>query len=170
MKNKINFEDYVLVGGSAKIPEGLEINKRNIVFVEEDKDFIITRHMAEYYWWENKNSENSSMWLYCKATSLIKKLKLKDKGYPLPELEKEIEILEGLKSFKDVKLFKKTRAAEIKWHDVFWTAHNYDDHGDRVVWKPIPIKDGTPTRAPKYIFRDAYWEWGQKYYIEREIE
>ena len=27
-----------------------------------------------------------------------------------------------------------------------------------------------PTRAPKFIFRDAYWEWGQKYYIEKEIE
>ena len=168
MENKINFEDYNLAGGSAKIPEGLKLNEEDIVFVE-DNDFIITRHMAEYYWWENKNNSDP-IFLYCKATSLIKGWLLKDKGYPLPELKKEIEILEGLKSFDDVKLFKKTRAAEIKWHDVFWTVHNYDDHGDRVVWKPIPIKDGAPTRAPKYIFRDAYWEWGHKYYIEREIE
>ena len=168
MENKINFEDYKLVGGSAKIPEGLKLNDEDIVFNEDD--IIIVRHMTNYYWWENKNSNEDPILLYCKATGLIKEFKLKDKGYPVAELKKEIEILKGLKSLEDVKLFKKTRAAEIKWHDVFWTVHNYDDHGDRVVWKPISIKDSAPTRSPKYIFRDAYWEWGQKYYIEKEIE
>ena len=168
MNTNINFKEYELVGGSAKIPEGLKINEKDIVF--NDDDIIITRHMASYYWWENKNTSEDPILLYCKATGLISDFKLKDKGYPLSDLKKEIDILKGLKSLEDVKLFKKTRAAEIKWHDILWTTHNYDNHDDRVVWKPIPIKDGAPMRAPKYVSRDAYWEWGQKYSVEENIE
>ena len=82
MLNKINFEDYNLMGGSSsQIPEGL-INEDNIVFIEDD--IIITRHMASYYWWEKKNSTN--ILNYCRATAKIKELKLMDKGYPLTEL------------------------------------------------------------------------------------
>ena len=80
----------------------------------------------------------------------------------MSELKKEIEILKGLKSLENVKLFKNSASAtKIKW---------YDGHDDRVVWEPIPIKNGAPTRAPKYVSRDAYWGWGQKYSEVKEIE
>ena len=36
MENKINFKEYELVGGSAKIPEGLELNEKDIVFNDDD--------------------------------------------------------------------------------------------------------------------------------------
>ena len=160
-------EEYELIGGSAQIPEGLKIDEDNIVFNEDD--IIIICHMANYYWWEKKNSTNQVS-NFCKANAKIEDLKLIDKGYPLSELKEEIEILKGLKSLEDVKLFKKNSATEIKWHDVLWTSYRYDGHGDRVVWKTIPIKNGAPTRAPKYMSRDAYWEWGNKYSIVKEIE
>lgn len=89
----------------------------------------------------------------------------------MSELKKEIEILKGLKSLEDVKLFKNSASAtKIKWYDVLWTSYRYDGHDDRVVWEPIPIKNGAPTRAPKYVSRDAYWGWGQKYSVVKEIE
>ena len=167
MKNKINFE-YELILGSSKIPEGLKLNEEDIIFNEDD--IIITRHMASYYWWEKKNSTNKVN-NFCKANTKIEDLKLMDKGYPLSELKKEIEILKGLKSLEDVKLFKNSAdATGIKWHDVLWTSYRYDGHDDRVVWKTIPIKNGAPTRAPKYMSRDAYWEWENKYSIVKEIE
>lgn len=162
-----NFEEYELIGGSAKIPEGLKLNEKDIVLNEDD--IIIIRYMSNYYWWEKKNSTNKVS-NFCKANAKIEDLKLMDKGYPLSELKKEIEILKGLKSLEDVKLFKKNRATEIKWHDVLWTSYSYDDHGDRVVWETIPIKDGFPSRKPKYLTRNAYYEWGQKYSVVKEIE
>ena len=167
MRNAINFENYNIVGGSAKIPEGLKLNEEDIVFNEDD--IIITRHMANYYWWEKKNSTNKIL-NFCKANAKIEELKLMDNGYPLSELKKEIEILKGLKSLEDVKLFKMNRSTEIKWHDILWTSYRYDGHDDRVVWKTIPIKNGAPTRAPKYMSRDAYWEWGNKYSVIKEIK
>ena len=167
MNTNFNINDYELMGGSAKIPEGLKLDIKDIVFNEDD--IIITRHMESYYWWEKKNSTNKVL-NFCKANAKIEDLKLVDKGYPLSELKKEIEILKGLKSLEDVKLFKKNRATEIKWHDVLWTSYSYDDHGDRVVWETIPIKDGFPSRKPKYLTRNAYYEWGQKYSIVKEIE
>lgn len=89
----------------------------------------------------------------------------------MSELKKEIEILKRLKSLEDVKLFKNSASAtKIKWYDVLWTSYRYDGHDDRVVWEPIPIKNGAPTRAPKYVSRDAYWGWGQKYSVVKEIE
>lgn len=161
-----NFEEYELIGGSAKIPEELKLDDKNIVFDEDD--IIITRHTDNYYWWEKKNSTNKVK-NFCIANAKIEDLSLIDKGYPLSELKKEIEILKGLKSLEDVKLFKKTRAAEIKWHDVFWTTYKHSGHEDRVRWEPISIKDGAPTRAPKYTYQSGYYEWGQHYSIEKEI-
>ena len=167
MRNTINFEDYNLVGGSAKIPEGLKLNEEDIVFNEDD--IIIIRHMSNYYWWEKKNSTNI-VFNFCKATAKIDELKLIDKGYPLSELNAEIALIKECKSLEDVKNLKKHNGADIKWHDVLWTSYRYDDHGDRVVWETIPIKNGAPTRAPKYVSRDAYYEWGNKYSVVKEIE
>lgn len=169
MNTNFNINDYELIGGSSKIPEGLKIEENNIVFNEDD--IIIVRHMANYYWWEKKETTKSPTWLYCRSNGVIDDLKLIDKGYPLSEIKKEVEILKGLKSLEDVKLFKNSAAAtEIKWHDVLWTSYRYDGHDDRVVYKTIPIKNGAPERAPKYLYRDAYWEWGQKYSTIKEIE
>lgn len=167
MNKNFNINDYELIGGSAKIPEGLKLNEEDIVFIEGE--IIIARHMTNYYWWEKKGSSNNIK-NFCKANAKIDELKLIDKGYPLSELKKEIEIIKGCKSLDDVRSLKSNHATEIKWHDILWTSYRYDGHDDRVVWEPIPIKNGTPTRAPKYVSRDAYYEWGQKYYMVKEIK
>ena len=166
MNTNINFKEYELVGGSAKIPEGLKINEKDIVFNEDD--IIIIRYMSNYYWWEKKNSTNKVS-NFCKANAKIEDFKLMDKGYPLSELKKEIEILKGLKSLEDVKLLKNC-ATEIKWHDIFWTTYKHSGHEDRVRWEVIPIEGGSPTRSPKYTYQSGYYEWGQHYSIEKEIE
>ena len=166
--NKIDVSEYELMGGSAKIPEGLKMNVNDIVFNEDN--IIITRHMTSYYWWQKKNSANNCVNNYCKANAKIDELKLIDKGYPLSELNAEIALIKECKCLEDVKNLKKHHLDDIKWHDVFWTYYNYDDHGDRVVWETIPIKDGFPSRKPKYLTRNSYYEWGQKYSVVKEIE
>ena len=62
----LNFDEYELIGGSAKIPEGLKLNEEDIVFNEDD--IIIIRHMVNYYWWEKKNSTNKVN-NFCKANA-----------------------------------------------------------------------------------------------------
>lgn len=88
--NKIDVNEYEMIRGSAKIPEGLKLNEKDIVF--NDDDIIIIRHISNYYWWEKKGSSNNIK-NFCKANAKIEELKLIDKGYPLSELKKEIEII-----------------------------------------------------------------------------
>ena len=166
--NNFNINDYELMGGSAKIPEGLKLDDKDIVFIFNEDDIIITRHMTEYYWWEKKNSTNKVK-NFCIANAKINELKLIDKGYPLSELNAEIALIKECKCLEDVKNLKKHNGANIKWHDIFWTTYKHSGHEDRVRWEPISIKDGAPTRAPKYTYQSGYYEWGQHYSIEKEI-
>ena len=164
-----NENEYELKGGSANPPEDLKFYVKDIVLIEDD--FIITRHMASYYWWWNKSSTNYDD-AYLRAYGIIQQLKLVDEGYPLHELKQELALIKECQCLDDVKYLKRHHADEIKWHDVRWQRWQYSDCGeDRVTWALIPRgSDGSPKREPEFLYRSGYWEWGNHYTIEEEIE
>ena len=129
--------------------------------------------MASYYWW-TPHSTNSSYYsdAYYRAYSVIQEFKLVDDGYPLYELKKELALIKECRCLDDVKYLKHHHAADIKWHNVRWQRREYSNSGDdRVTWALI-VKDnnGSPKVEPKFQYRSGYWEWGQHYTIEEEIE
>lgn len=169
-----NKNKYELRGGSANPPEELKFKVNEIVLIEND--FIITRHMASYYWWWNTESTNDCSYYsdaYYKAYGIIQELKLVDEGYPLYDLKKELALIKECQCLDDVKYLKHHHSADIKWHNVIWQRREYSDCGeDRVTWALIKRddKNGAPKVEPKFLYRSGYWEWGQHYTIEEEIE
>ena len=168
-----NNQKYELRGGSANPPAELKFRVNEIVLIEDD--FIITRHMASYYWWWNTESTNDCSYYseaYCKAYAIIQEIKLVDEGYPLYELKQELALIRECRCLDDVKYLKHHHADDIKWHDVRWQRWEFSDCGeDRVTWALIPRGiDGSPKREPKFLYRSGYWEWGNHYTIEEEIE
>ena len=162
---------YELRGGSANPSETLEFKVNEIVLIEDD--FIVTRHMASYYWWvESSTDATYYSDAYCRAYGVIQELKLVDSGYPLYELKKELALINECRSLDDVRFLKRHHATDIKWHNVRWQKWSYSDCGeDHVTWALIPISsDGSPKVEPKFLYRYGYWEWGSHYAIEEEIE
>ena len=166
-----NGNKYELKGGSANPPAELKFKIDEIVLIEDD--FIITRHMASYYWWSVESTDSSYYSdVYCRAYGIIQELKLVDEGYPLYELQKELALIRECQCLDDVRYLKRHHADKIKWHNVRWQKRNFSDCGeDRVTWALIKRdKDGAPKVEPKFLYRSGYWEWGQHYAIEEEIE